>query len=195
MQSDRHIKIEIPARFFSDLEEKPFEICQVCGKSLLKEGVSYVVEKAIKNYPGHDFSSTIYEMAICVDCHKEIQKSMSQESMQNLQLYYQSVMEKKGHQPMIIDLNTFNLDAWLSTCFFKGGEIKDMDEYQVVAQFEGDKMLLTMPPMVIGSAAMGEMAALMSEKTTDEMNDFRNRFMGPSPELEELIHGKKLFLL
>jgi hypothetical protein len=70
-----------------------------------------------------------------------------------------------------------------------------MDEYQVVAQFEGDKMLLTMPPMVIGSAAMGEMAALMSDKTTDEMNDFRNRFMGPSPEIEELLYGKKLLLL
>lgn len=195
MQHHESYKTEIPPKFYSDADEKPFEFCKVCGKSLFQEGVSYVVEKAIKNYPGYDFSSTIYEMAICIDCHQEIQKSMSEESMQNMQKYYQSVMANRGNQPLYIDLRTFDVEEWLKNCFFKGGAIADMEEYQIVAQFEGNKMLLNTPPMVIGSVAMNEMSDLMSDKTVDDMNGFKQQFMGPSPEIEELIYGKKLLLL
>ena len=44
-------KIDIPDRFYSDAEGKPFENCQMCGKFLLAEGTTYVVEKAIKSNP------------------------------------------------------------------------------------------------------------------------------------------------
>ncbi len=195
MHNDSPYKVPIPERFFSDAEGKPFEVCHVCGKSLLQPGINYVVEKAMKNYIGYDFSSTIYELAICTDCHQKVQKGMSEESMRNLQNYYQSMMAAKGNQPMYIDLRTFNLNDWLSKCFFKGGNISEMEEYQVVAQFEGDKMIMNTPPMIIGTEAMNEMAELMSDKTIGDMNDFRQRFMGPSPELEELIYGKKLIML
>ncbi len=192
---EKYLKLEIPKRFYSDSEGEPFKQCQVCGQSLLAPGVNYVVEKAMKNYAGYPFASTIYELAICVECHQKVQKGMSEESLKNLQQYYQSVMEKKGQHQVFIDMRTFDLDDWLSRCFFKGGNISEMAEYQMVAQFEGDKMLMTTPPLIIGSDAMNEMSSLLSEKTIDDMNDFRTRFMGPSPEIEELIYGKKLLLL
>jgi cytochrome c553 len=188
-------KTDIPERFYSDAEGKPFEYCQVCGKYLLSEGTAYVVEKALKNYKGYEFSSTIYEFAVCIDCHKKVQEGMSEESLANLQRYYQSIMMEKGQQPIMIDVNNFNIDQWLSKCFFKGDEIKELSEYQIVAQFSGDKMILNMPPMVIGEKAMEEMSELLSDKTIDEMNGFREKFLGPSPEIEELIYGKKLILM
>ena len=120
---------------------------------------------------------------------------MSEESLANLQRYYQSIMMEKGQQPIMIDVNNFNIDQWLSKCFFKGDEIKELSEYQIVAQFSGDKMILNMPPMVIGEKAMEEMSELLSDKTIDEMNGFREKFLGPSPEIEELIYGKKLILM
>jgi len=188
-------KTDIPERFYSDAEGKPFEYCQVCGKYLLSEETAYVVEKALKNYKGYEFSSTIYEFAVCIDCHKKVQEGMSEESLANLQRYYQSIMMEKGQQPIMIDVNNFNIDQWLSKCFFKGDEIKELSEYQIVAQFSGDKMILNMPPMVIGEKAMEEMSELLSDKTIDEMNGFREKFLGPSPEIEELIYGKKLILM
>lgn len=188
-------KTDIPEKFYSDAEGKPFDHCQICGKYLLKEGTPYVVEKALKNYKGYDFSSTIYEFAVCLDCHKKMQEKMSDESLGNLQRYYQNIMTEKSQQPMMIDVHNFNLDQWLSKCFFKGNEVKEMDEYQIVAQFDGDKMVLNMPPLVVGQQAMEEMSELLSDKTIDEMNGFRDKFLGPSPEIEELIYGKKLILL
>ena len=193
--NQKEFSLEIPRQFYSDAEDKPFEHCQVCGKYLLDEGTSYVVEKAIRSYEGHDFYSTAYEYAICTDCHQEIQKGMSEESMNNLQKYYNDFLAKKGQQPLVIDLRTFELGDWLSRCFFTGSEVKDMKEYQLIAQFNGDKMVMNMPPMVIGETVIEEMAHLLSDKTIDEMNGFREQFLGPSPDIEELIFGKPLIML
>ena len=192
--TQQEFKIEIPKRFYADADDKPFEHCQVCGKYLLDEGTSYVVEKAIRSYEGHDFYSTAYEYAICTICHQEIQKSMSEESMMNLQKYYSNFLSKK-QQPIMIDMRTFNLDEWLSKCFFTGTEIKEMKEYQLVAQFNGNKMVMNMPPMVIGEQVIEEMAELMSNKTIDEMNGFRDKFLRPSPDIEEVVFGKPLILI
>ena len=125
----------------------------------------------------------------------DMQKSMSEESLQNLQKYYSSVLASKGNEPIMIDMRNFDLDSWLSKCFFNGKEISSMNEYQVVAQFQGSQMVMNTPPIIIGEEAMKRMAELLSDKTTDEMNGFRDKFLGPSPEIEELIHGKKLILL
>jgi hypothetical protein len=187
--------IDIPERFYSDAEGKPFEYCQVCQKFLLDEGTSYVVEKAMKNYTNHDFYSTIFEYAICLECHTNIQQGMSVESIQNLQRYYTDIIAAKGNQAIVINLDDFNLDSWLSKCFFTGDAVKEMDEYQVVAQFNGSKMVMNMPPLLIGESAIEEMSHLLSDKTIDEMNGFKQQFLGPDPQLEEYIFGKKLILL
>ena len=142
--------IDIPKNFYSDGEGKPFENCLICGKDLLNGDVSYVVEKAMKNYDKYEFSSTVYEFAICTDCHQEQQNKMSEESIANMQLYYQEKVKEAGKQTVAIDLRNFDLKTWLSKCFFTDKPISEMQEYQIVAQFKGNKMLMNMPPMVIG---------------------------------------------
>lgn len=191
---NQDFKLEIPKQFYSDAEGKPFENCQVCGKFLLDEGTSYVVEKAFKNYKGYDFNTTLFEYAICLDCHAEVQKSMSEESMKNLQQYYMRIIAEKGNKPIVINLNNFRLDDWISKCFFTNDDVKSMGEYQLVAQFNGSKMTMN-PPMVVGESAMEQMAELLSNETIEEMNGFKQQFLGPDPELEEFISGKKLILI
>lgn len=187
--------IDIPKAFYSDGDGKPFENCLMCGKNLLEGDVTYVVEKAMKNYDKYDFSSTVYEFAICTDCHMEQQNKMSEESLHNMQSYYQNKIMEAGKQSVAIDLGSFDIKTWLSKCFFSDKPISQMKEYQIVAQFKGDKMLLNMPPMVIGEDILNDMADLLSDKTTDEMNGFREQFLGPPPEFEEFIYGKRLILI
>ena len=187
--------IEIPKDFYSDGEGKPFENCLICGKDLLKGDVSYVIEKAMRNYDKYDFSSTVYEFAICTDCHQEQQNKMSKESIANMQLYYQEKVKEIGKQTVAIDLRNFDLKTWLSKCFFTNKPVSEMQEYQIVAQFKGNKMLMNMPPMVIGEDIINDMADLLSDKTIDEMNGFKEQFLGPPPEFEEFIYGKRLILI
>jgi hypothetical protein len=187
--------IDIPEHFYSDGEGAPFEKCVVCGKDLLKEGTRYVIEKAIKNYKGTDVTSTVYEYAMCMDCYMEMQKNMSEESLNNLQKYYESFVEKRGSNVMMINLDTFNLDTWLSKCFFTDEPVKEMDEYQIMGQFNGNKLVLNTPPMAIGQTVAEEMSELLSAKTKGEMDRFREQFLGPPPEIKELFFGKKLLLI
>jgi hypothetical protein len=195
MDNSNEYSVDIPERFYSDADGKPFENCKICGKYLLTDGTSYVVEKALKNYKDHDFYSTIFEYAICLDCHADIQKGMSAKSYENLQRYYTDIITQKGSHAIVVNLNDFNLDSWLSTCFFTGDEVKSMDEYQIVAQFNGSKMVMNMPPMLIGESAIEELSHLLSDETIDEMNGFKEKFLGPDPQFEEFMFGKKLILI
>ncbi len=187
--------IDIPGSFFSDADGAPFEKCVVCGKDLLKTGTHYIVEKAIKNYKGTGITSTVYEYAMCMDCYAEMQKSMSEESINNLQKYYDSFIEKRGSNVMMINLDTFDLDQWLSKCFFTGEPVNEMEEYQIMAQFNGNSLVLNTPPMAIGETVAEEMSELLSAKTKGEMDRFREQFLGPPPEIKELFFGKKLLLI
>ena len=114
----------------------------------------------------------------------KMQGQMSEESKMNLQSYYSTTISKKSQEPILININDFDLNDWLSKCFFKGSPVKEMKEYQVVAQFDGPKMILNMPPLVIGQEALNEMSALLSEKTIDEMNGFRDKFLWPHQTLK-----------
>ncbi|RLD90291.1 MAG: hypothetical protein DRJ09_04715 [Bacteroidetes bacterium] len=191
----QEIKLDIPPIFQSDAEEKPFETCVVCGKDLLHSQENYMVEKVFKTYEGHDFKSTVFEFAICTTCHQKMQEGMSEESMQNMQNYYQQFIQQRGSDSIMIDLRTFDVNQWLSKCFFKSTPVSEMKEYQVVGMFKGDKLILNQPPMVIGYQAMEEMAELLSKQTRDEMNGFREKFLGPPPEFSEFIYGKKLIMV
>lgn len=187
--------VDIPNQFFSDADGEPFHTCVVCGRNLLEDGTHYVIEKAMKNYEGYDFSSTVFEYAMCMDCYQKMQQGMSEESMQNMQNYYQRIVTEKGVNGMMIDLQTFDLNDWLSRCFFKEKPVSEMKEYQLIGQFNGNHMVLNTPPMAIGEDVMEEMADLLSEKTKDEMNGFREKFLGPPPEIEELFSKRKILLI
>ncbi|MBN2616601.1 MAG: hypothetical protein JXR71_12990 [Bacteroidales bacterium] len=188
--------VDIPEQFYSDGDGKPFETCVVCGRNLMEDGTRYVIEKAMKNYEGYDFSATVFEYAMCLDCYQEMQKGMSEESMQNLQQYQMRLVQEKSADGVIaIDLSDFSLSDWLSKCFFKDKPVSEMKEYQLIGQFEGNHMIMNMPPMAIGEEVMEEMSELLSEQTKGEMDRFRRDFLGPSPEIEELIYGRKLIFL
>ena len=192
---EKELKTDIPELFYSDAEGKPFEHCQVCGKSLLEKDSSYVIEKAFKNYKGHDFHSTLFEYAICLKCHMQMQRSMSRESISRLQQYYMGVMAVKSSVQQNLDPEKFELEKFTANCYFTGEPVKEMGEYQIMAQFSGDKMVLAFPPMAVGEHAMEEMAELLSDQTIDELDDFRKKYLGPDPAIESLFSRKKLLLI
>ncbi|PLX11751.1 MAG: hypothetical protein C0598_07375 [Marinilabiliales bacterium] len=120
---------------------------------------------------------------------------MSEESIANMQAFYQQKLMEKGKQIMTIDLRTFDINEWMSKCFFTEKSINDMKEYQIVGQFRGNKLLINQHPMIIGDEIIDDMANILSDKTIDEMNGFKEQYLGPPPELEELIYGRKLIFI
>ena len=86
------------------------------------------------------------------------------------------------------------IDFLLDRCAVTGERRSQMEEYQISAMCQGDSLMLDMPPHLLGGTAMETIMELMSNETLDQWNRFRNDFLGPSPEIGELLKGRPIFV-
>lgn len=186
--------IDIPPVYYPFDSNEPFKECLVCGTDLTLGTRDYFVEKAIKNHVEFKVKDVVFEYAMCSECAEKMQKSMSEESQQNMQNYFLQ------HENFMQKVQEFQIgeggpiDEVLSKCSITGEAIDDMGEYMMFGHFRGGKMVATTMPYVIGGKAMDEISELMSNKTLDEMNGFMGQYFGGPPELENLWKGKPVFL-
>ena len=76
----------------------------------------------------------------------------------------------------------------------KGTRIDELNEYVISAHCVEDKTILSFLPYMISETAMDEMTELLSKKTTDFLNGFRDKYFGLPPEFED-IFKRRLILL
>jgi hypothetical protein len=177
----------IPEDFYSFDTNKPFEACLVCKADLLGGQVDYFIEKAIKNYPGHDVSDVVYEYAICSHCAQDMNEKMSAASMRNLQAYF------SGNETFMAKINHYN-NNWQElegsplseTCAMTGVHKAELEEYMIYGHFKGGQMIKSTMPFLLSGKVMDDVADLLSEETIDELDDFMGEYFGGPPELEEL---------
>lgn len=186
-------KADIPEKFKSTIDGKPFSECLVCNCNLLDGDVDYVIEKSFKKYDGYDFESTVFEFAICMKCANEMRDSMSDESKENLERYF---MQNAKMEDRFMAFNAgkdYDWEQGLSNCVINGTSSSQESEYQICAQCRGDQMIIFQMPFMIGSAAMDEMSELLSDDTIDELDDFMGKY-GVPPELRELFTDKPVLV-
>src|SRR5688572_19734065 len=80
--------IEIPSVFYCHATQKPFEACLICSRNLLKTDAQYVIEKAIRQYPGFTAKDVVSEYAICLECNNILQKTLSVHSKTIINNYF-----------------------------------------------------------------------------------------------------------
>lgn len=184
---------EIPSIFHSTIDEKPFTNCSVCDRSLLDGDVDYFIEKSMKRYRDYDFETTVFEYAICIHCAEMLKESMSEESRKNMERYFLLNGKFNPRMEALYKGEKFDWENGLKKCIFKDSDIEEEMEYQMVAQFRGDKMIVMQMPFTVGGTAIEEMAELMSNETLDEMDDFLGK-VGVPPELRELFTDKPVLV-
>jgi hypothetical protein len=82
-------------------------------------------------------------------------------------------------------------DSMLNRCVIKSLHVSELDEYQIMGQFTGNKMSLEMPPYMLSGLAIDEMSDLLSNQTLDELDDFTGKYLTGPPEISELIKAPK----
>ncbi|MFQ5639050.1 MAG: hypothetical protein ACE5IR_13790 [bacterium] len=187
-----HEYIKVPTIFQSIETGKPFSNCISCEKALLENGVQYVIEKAIKNYKQFNTTDTIFEYAMCLQCYDEIQKTFSDTSKRRIESYFQNNVDFVQRRERFLKNEDLRIDEWISTCVVKGTAARDLTEYQIVCQCDGELMLYTYMPFMIGSEAMDEVAQLLSTQTLGEIDGLYDDFFGLSPELRDLLNPRLL---
>lgn len=177
----------IPEDFYSFETGQPFESCLVCKADLLAGDVDYFVEKAIRNYHEHDVKDVVYEYAICWHCAHDMNGQMSEESMRSIQQYFtrQDLFMKNIQEHNSKDLSEAE-SAIPDHCVITGQAVEKLDEYMIYGHFRGNKMVKSTMPYLMSGSVMDDVSDLLSNETTDQLDDFMGEYFGGPPELEEL---------
>ena len=175
--------LNIPKDFNSASDDSPFTTCKVCERDLSNGEVPYSIEKAYKRVDeGSDV--TLFEMAICMPCAENQAEKMSVESRAYMMKMMGGLDFFEKRQKM---WETDWRKNWKSACLFSDEEIKMNDEYHIVGQFQGGKLLPQMTPFVIGQSYIEEIQENLSLETKEEMDRFGEQFLGPDPALRALL--------
>ena len=187
--------IHIPKPFHSEATGKLFETCIHCQRHLIDLNLHYVIEKVVKYYDEMKTTDTIFEYAVCLQCYQELRKSLSSESVQRLGTYLQNHVDLELRRHQFIEKEDMDVNHWIGRCIIKDKPIQACREYQIMCECVGDRMLFTLMPYMISDDAIEEMSELLSEKTQGFFDDFRKRFLGPPPEVSELLKSSRVLFL
>ena len=196
MSLEKNILVDIPKVFHSHAANAPFSKCMNCDSLLLNS--EYVIEKAIRSYKEFSSTDTIFEYAICMNCHEEFISAYSPSSLSKIQNYFLENADFDHRRTQLREKlkdGHFNIDEWISHCLIKGTHMSDMTEYQIGCQCVGTKMVVLNMPFMIGHEAMDEISQLLSDKTRGEMDRFIDEFFGLPPELKKLLKDSGVLVI
>ncbi|KAA3619942.1 MAG: hypothetical protein DWQ05_04240 [Calditrichaeota bacterium] len=176
--------IEIPEIFHSNATGEKFEKCLVCEKDLLDERSLYVIEKAVKRYKKFNTTDTLYEYAMCIQCHEEMLTMFSDESRQRLESYFKGRVDLAARRRKLLENEKRDVADWIDSCIIKNKPSAECDEFQIMCECTGAKMLFTYSPIMICDEVAAEMAELLSAKTRDDIGRFKDEYLGIPPELK-----------
>lgn len=187
-------QIEIPKIFHNYSTGSNFERCIECDIYLLDGKVEYFIEKAIKSYQDFTATDVIFEYAICTGCAEKMRKRMSSESMASIQRYFSENVDFVRRM-QLMQASPNNPESWMSECLVKNTNANQLEEYQIYAHCRGNHLVTTQMPYLVSSAALDEIAHLLSNETLDELDGFMNQHFGPPPELMEPLPGRRRVVL
>ena len=182
-------KIDIPETFKTFVSEEYFQNCISCNKYLLKGKTQYVIEKAIKG------NNVEFEYAMCLDCAEKMRENLSDLSLERIGKFFEEHVDLFDKRNYLLEQKHTTIDDYLSTCLINGSSITSLNEYQIFAYCEGDKILLSYFPYMISHEAIEEMQELLSPQTKDELDDFTKKHFDLPPEWREIIKDKKFVLI
>jgi hypothetical protein len=179
----------IPKVFYPFLENEPFQTCAVCNCNLLAQGVDYLIEKTFKG------TEVICEYAMCMECAEEMSTELSAESMMRIRAHMEERVDLLARGQRLTETSPDQIQPWLETCVLTGTRQQDTDVYHICGHFHGRDLVLSIYPFMICGAAMNQMAALLSQKTRETLDDFTDRFLGMPPEYKHLFDDAPILLL
>lgn len=178
--------IEIPKLFHSFETGKPFCNCIVCEKDLQKEHEHYFVEKAIKNYP-NGTKDVIFEYAICIECAMEMRDTLSEDSVKKIDEFFDGKVNLISRWKKLTSSENYDVEDWVHNCLVSDKSVNEASEYQLYAHCEGNRLLFSLMPYMIDGDIIAEAQNLLSKKTKDELDGFMDKYLGPPPEIREIL--------
>ncbi len=163
----------IKQKFYSEKNNKPFNKCVFCEGELLGNENFYVVEKAFSYNLSNKSYELVFEYALCSECIQSLSSEMSKESQDKIEKYFDANLNNNGFDKIDADKRT-------NICMITGDDLLHTKEYQIAALFFDDEMVVSERfPFAIGDVAIEEIQQLISEKTRDFTDKFKDIIIPP----------------
>ncbi len=172
--------VDIPEEFYSSKSNKPIDECILCGKELLTNFEPYIIEKAFKNDQITKKTELIFEYAMCSHCQQNTASELSKESLKNIKMYYELYVNFEERQAKLQETKNFQISDWLDKCIITGKPLSEYKEFQYGGMFLRNQLLLGNIPFAVGEKAINEMQELISKKTRDYLDGFKDKIIPPS---------------
>lgn len=186
------VRVPLPESLYSTETEEPFANCLVCERSLLDGSTDYLIEKGVRRVDAYDVEETVFDYALCADCHQSVGQSLSAHSKRRCQEYLAQHVDLTDRTASLLEAESIDPGRWTERCLVHDTPKEELEEYQVVAHCQGDSLLLTHLPLMIGGPAVDELTQRLSNETIDNLGGFRDEHFGPPPELEQDLQGPVL---
>lgn len=187
--------VPIPEVLYSEETGAPFARCLQCERDLHAGGVPYLIEKAFRAVPDYDARETVFEYALCLTCYESLSAALSEASRARIQAFVAERVDFGARAADLLSEEDAAPARWLDRCIVDGSPAGALGEYQLLAHCQGNRLVLSHLPCLIGGPAIEAMTALLSQKTRDELGGFQNDLLGPAPDVEELLTGPRPVLL
>ena len=181
--------IPLPPLFHSDQRDGPFETCTVCDRELLIDGVQYIVEKAVRK------GETIFEFAICFDCHENLADDLSAESQRRIDAHFGERVDIVERRKALLERAPDDAYPWLETCLLTKKPRAECKEFQLFAQCDGGDLLFAYMPYMISGEGMEGLIRLLSKRTRETLDDFTGRYLGMPPDFASPPTDPRLLIL
>lgn len=185
---------DIPKLFKSDLTGGLFDTCVSCGCKLLTNEEGYFIEKALKPYRGLTTYSTVFEYGMCMTCMETMRSELSEESRKKVDAYFLEKIDFHARMELVQNDEDPSVDDLIANCVVYGDKVEDLSECQIIAQCMGDQLVIQAAPYMIGNRVSDDVLALLSKKSLGDLDDFKDRLTGGTPEFMELLEKKKVFI-
>ena len=160
----------IPPELHSMETDKPFTHCVDCEREMVENYQEYMVQKAFHR------GETIFEFALCSDCHDQVRKGFSKETVQRLNDYF-------GVQELA--------DEGLRGCLDCGRPREEVDSFTMAGSCFGPFLAAG---MMICSDCQANIQGLISEQTRRSWDDWVGRTFPCAPESQDVPKNRPVLL-
>ena len=171
--------IPLPEEFFSSKNNKPIAYCVMCGRSLLNDNSPYLVEKAFQRNLSTNKFETVFEYALCSACQSKAASELSAESMKRIKMYYELYVDFNKRQEEFDKARNKNFSMLISNCIVTKKPVEEYNSYQIGGMCFRDKLLTGNLPFAVGEKAIDEIQELISKKTRDFLDHFKETIIPP----------------
>lgn len=146
--------------------------CSLCNCDLIAPDTNYLIEKAFAN------GETIFEHALCLDCHAVTVSQMSADSMQRIRTYFSEHVDMEKRHASALEQFGNDHQKWIAHCLIKGYPLQECGEYQLYGFCSGDQLTFNGSPYILSGEAVDEITDLLSSETAEALADISDRLFG-----------------